>query len=300
MSDSATQLSLLVPADAHDPRPLLASVFGADFSALSITPSRADLAPTTTRLATARFSTWDADRQVDLMDWRVADHGDAGASRMAWAEAFQAIELKANVALDDSTFVIGLGGDHSVSWPIVSAVKQRHKRLGLVQLDVHHDVRSLDNGPSNGTPVRGMIESGLIAPEDIVQIGIHPLGNKRELFEYCNAQGIRRFSLADIEKRGIKAVSAVAREHLANCDALYLTVDIDVLDRSFAPGTVAALPGGISPAELVAAISHVVADPRTVAMDIVEFDPSRDVSDCTAYNVAHAVISALVALADRS
>jgi formiminoglutamase len=278
----------------------LASIFGADFSALSITPSHADLAPSTIRLAAARFSTWDAERRVDLTDWHVADHGDAGSSRMAWNEAFDAIRGLAAAALDGSPFVIGLGGDHSVSWPIISAVAEKHNRVGVIQLDVHHDVRPLDNGPSNGTPVRGLIESNFISPADIVQIGIHPLGNKRVLTEYCDAQGIRRFSLEDIRKRGMKSVAAAARENLAECDALYLTVDIDVLDRSFAPGTVAALPGGITPIELITAISHIVSDHRTVGMDIVEFDPSRDVSDCTAYNAAHALISALVALADRS
>jgi formiminoglutamase len=275
-------------------------MFGADFSALSITPAEGWRAPAVVRAALGRFSPWNAQAKVDLAAWHVADLGDAGAAQLAWDEAFGAITGLAGRALDAGAFVAALGGDHSVTWPLVRAAADRHERVGIVQLDVHHDVRSLDGGPSNGTPIRGLIEEGRIRGEDVVQIGIHPLANRRPLTEYCDEQGIHRVWLSDLARHGAYGAAADALQTLKRCDAIWLTVDIDVLDRAYAPGTVAALPGGITPTVLCQLVDAVCTDRRTIAVDVVEFDPSRDVSSITAYNVAHVLMTALTAVAQRS
>lgn len=299
MSAAYTPLPLVVGPDELDERTPFAALYGADFSALSITPSHGHLAPQTVRLALARFAPWDAQQRVDLLEHgAVVDLGDAQAARMTWDDAFAAIKSRAGAAALQP-FSVGLGGDHSVSWPIVAGIAEQRGRVGVVQLDVHHDVRPLDDGPSNGTPIRGLIESGVIAATDVVQVGIHPFANRRPLTEYCDAHGIRRYTLDDIAEHGPAAVIRSALADLDGVDAIHLTVDIDVLDRAFAPGTVAALPGGLTPQALVAAVRAAVADERTTSMDVVEFDPSRDVSDCTAYNVALTVMSALAARVRR-
>lgn len=293
--------SMLVPLAAArgDVRPRLASLFGADFSALSITPSRADRAPLVVRAALDRLAPWDAEAGVDLSGWHVADLDDVGARRMPWAEARAAIMRRTEEALEEAPFVVALGGDHSVTWPLVAAASRRFERLGIIQLDVHHDVRPLDDGPSNGTPIRGIVEDGLVQPGDIVQVGIHPFGNRRSLTEYCDSTGIRRTSLARLEQVGADAVADEALELLAGCDGIWLTVDIDVLDRAFAPGTVAALPGGITPPVLGRLVRRICSDPRVRAVDVVEFDPERDVSSITAWNVGLVVLHALSAVAQR-
>ncbi len=284
---------------ASDERPRLAAIYGADFSALSITPSRGDRAPSVVRSALPRFAPWNAATGTDLTAWHVVDMGDAGAHRLAWEAAFEAITATVVSASEAAEFTIGLGGDHSVTYPIGMALAGRCTRLGIIQLDVHHDVRPISATPSNGSPIRGLIEAGRVAPEDVVQIGIHPYANRRELTEYCDEYGIRRYSLTELRQMGASACIAAAREALAHCDHIHLTVDIDVLDRAFAPGTVAALPGGITPDELSALVDHACADPLVRSMDVVEFDPERDVSSITAYNVAHVVMIALHALARR-
>lgn len=307
----AVELPLLVPTatDAEDPRPILAELVGADYSGRALTPQRSDLAPNVVRAALPRFAPWDARDQTDIGGaWRVRDHGDAGARTAAtWDDAYEAIRAHAARAHVDGRFVVGLGGDHSVSWPLVVAARDAlHERLGpdarlgIVQLDVHHDVRSLEHGPSNGTPVRGLVESAVIDPADIVQIGIHPFANRRALTDYCDAVGIRRFSLDDVARDGADATARTALAALDHVDAIYLTVDIDVLDRSFAPGTGAALPGGLDPRALVQLVEPICDDARTLAMDVVEFDPERDVASCTAYNVAHVIVAALASLARRT
>lgn len=300
---SAGPAPLLVPAAQVKPdaAPPLAVLLGADFSALSITPSRADSAPGVVRVALPRFATWNADSGVDLIAaGGVHDLGDVGATRMAWDEAFTAIVARAGEAYALGHFAIALGGDHSVTWPLVTAFSSQAARVGIVQLDVHHDVRPLDAGPNNGTPIRGLIEQGQIRGEDVVQLGIHPFANRREHGAFCDEAGIRRVSLDQLAERGPAAVAAATLADLAACDAIYLTVDIDVLDRAYAPGTVAALPGGLSPAVLGSLVSQLAADPRVRAMDIVEFDPARDIASVTAYNVAQVLLVALSAVARRA
>ncbi|MBC7644540.1 MAG: agmatinase family protein [Thermoleophilia bacterium] len=301
MSDESPPLFVQAGRQAQsDSRPQLATLLGADFSARSITPSHGDQAPNVVRSALNRFATWDAHEHVDLAQWNVHDIGDSGAIRMTWDSAFEAIRHLADRAWDMGKFVVALGGDHSVSWPLIAAATGHAARTGIIQLDVHHDVRELDHGASNGTPIRGLIEQGLVRSSDIVQIGIHPFGNKRAYTDYCDSQGITRYSLSDVNELGPVSIATAAHQKLASCDRIYLTVDIDVLDRAFAPGTVAALPGGLTPRELMLLVTNICDDARVMAMDVVEFDPSRDVSDITAYNVALTVVTALSAVARRA
>ncbi len=291
-----------------DGRTILAELFGADYSARAITPQDSDQAPDVVRRALRRFQPYDARTGLDLAGWCVADHANAGAVRaQTWDDAFGRLHDLARAAYDSDRFVVGLGGDHSVSWPLVTAAadmtKRKHgekSRLGVVQLDVHHDVRPLDEGPSNGTPFRGLLEAGTIHPDDLVQVGIHPFANRRELAEYCDEQRIRRFDLAEVAELGGDETGRAAVRALSGTAAIYLSVDIDVLDRAFAPGTVAALPGALDPATLLQVVEAVCADPRVIGMDVVEFDPRRDIADVTAYAVANVVMAALSAVARRA
>lgn len=307
------QPELLVPHDAIDggmvdARRVVATLLGADYSARSITPQRADRAPGVVRAAMPRLARWDAASGRDLTDACIADLGDVGAVRCSsWDDAFTTIRDLARRAHRGGLPVIGLGGDHSVLWPLATAAREAlaervgpDARLGIVQLDVHHDVRDPDaTGPSNGTPVRGLVESATVQGCDVVQIGIHPFGNARELGEWCDERGVHRVLLHELRARGVAAVVAEALEQLGGCHGLYLTVDIDVLDRSFAPGTVAALPGGLAPAELASLVAGIWADPRMMAMDVVEFDPERDVAGITALNAAHVISTTMSALLAR-
>lgn len=300
----------ILPAShaAQDGRTILAELIGADYSARALTPQRSDRAPDVVRRALGRFAPFDSRTGLDLAEgWVVADHADAGAIHASsWDEGFDAIAAHADRALTTGRFVVALGGDHSVSWPLLHAadrvVREQHGpsgRLGVVQLDVHHDVRPLDDGPSNGTPFRGLLESGTIRPDDLVQVGIHPFANRRPLVEYCDRQRIRRFPLAEVAELGAEETGLAATRALPGTDAIWLSVDIDVLDRGHAPGTAAALPGGLDPATLVGIVEAVCRDPRVIGMDVVEFDPERDVADVTAYAVAHVVMAALAAIAHR-
>ena len=299
----------IVPAAAaeQDERPVIADLFGADYSTRSITPQRADRAPSVVRDALARLKPWDARDRRDLGAWCVADHGDARAiDEPTWEGAFTDIATRAMAALAGNRFTIALGGDHSVSWPVVASVVQhaRHTRpdvrVGVIQLDAHHDLRPLDGGPSNGTPFRGLLETGVLQADDLVQVGLGRFANAREVHEYAEAQFVRCIGVDEVRAEGAVAIAESALASLRGVDVVHLSVDIDVLDRAFAPGTVAALPGGLDPVSLEALVDRICADHRVQSMDVVEFDPERDVSNITALNVASTVCTAVASVARRS
>jgi formiminoglutamase len=292
---------------AQGGRPVIADLFGADYSARSITPQRSDRAPAVVREALGRLKPWDARDRRDLAQWCVADHGDARAiDEATWEGAFSDIASLAMSALAGGRFTIALGGDHSVSWPVVASVAQhaRHvrpeARVGVVQLDAHHDLRPLDRGPSNGTPFRGLLESGVLLADDLVQVGIGRFANARDVHEFAEAQFVRAIGVDEVRELGAVAVAESALASLRGVDVVHLSVDIDVLDRAFAPGTVAALPGGLDPASLMAIVDRICTDPRVQSMDVVEFDPERDVAGTTALNVASVVCSAVASVARRT
>ncbi|MCW2956446.1 MAG: hutG [Thermoleophilia bacterium] len=293
---------------AADGRPILAELFGADYSARAITPQRSDQAPAALRRSLERLRPWDARTRLDLAQWCIADHGDAGAiTASTWDDAFAAISARATRAMANGRFAIGLGGDHSVSWPIVTAAAQLARqrggadtRTGVVQLDIHHDLRSLDRGPSNGTPFRGLLHDGTIRADDLVQVGIHPFANAREVSEFAESQFIRSISLDELRALGPVEAARSALASLRDVDVVHLSVDIDVLDRAFAPGTVAALPGGLDPHRLGVVIETVCADARVGSMDVVEVDPQRDIADSTTLNAALAVFAAVASVARRT
>ncbi len=287
-----------LPADGT---PAVAVLLGAPYSALSLSGSDAFLAPDVVRHALRRFSTWHAGHGVELASGRILDFGDVDVHDLPWEHAFEFIRTRAAEAYGHGLLTIALGGDHSVSWPLISAFARQHERVGIVQLDAHHDVRDPSPTPSNGCPIRGLIESGVVQGRDVVQLGIHPLANARALGTWCDDHGIQRTSAEEVRRRGAGPIARQALRRLAGCDAIYLTVDIDVLDRAHAPGAPAAMPGGLHPAELQQLVEVVAAHPLTRAMDVVEFDPHRDVADITAYTCAQVVLGAIAsAMAART
>jgi formiminoglutamase len=256
------------------------ALFGADYSGSSITPSRACEAPAAVRQVLPRYKNLTLD-----------DRGDLGVAQHGWDEAFAAIS-KAS-AESDADFTIALGGDHSVTWPLVNGCARKHGgRVGIVQFDIHHDTRSLDAGPSNGTPIRGLIESGVVLGGDVYQIGIRESANDASTTEGARELGVQWQSTETARRRSGECAELVL-EWMAECDSIYLTVDIDVLDRSCAPGAPASLAGGLHSHDLAIAVATICRDPRVRAMDIVEFDPTRDVGQMTAHAVANVLWTAV-------
>jgi formiminoglutamase len=263
-------------------------VLGAPISAASISPSSADRTPAAFREALARFSTYDGDHGIDLAELLVRDLGDVegDAADGDVAAAHARIAAACADAAASGAVVVVVGGDNSLTLPAMRgcAGDALGDDWGLLTFDAHHDVRdaALYGGPRNGTPVRDLIALGLPGGR-IAQIGLHGFANAREHHDWAVAQGVQVRRAAQVRAGGItstldSALSALERNGVAR---LYVDVDLDVLDRSFAPACPASMPGGLRPVDLQEAAYMLGTDARVAALDLTEVDALADIAGMT-------------------
>ena len=241
-----------------------------------------------------------------LKEMNVVDFGDANCPPSSLEKSHEAIEKKVTEALEADAIPIVLGGDHSVTWPSATAVAKKYGygNVGMVHFDAHADTRESSYGDvliGHGSPMRRLIESGAIPGKNFVQIGLRgpwppPVDQK-----WMKDQGMRWHLMAEIEKKGFDEVLEMAiSEALDGPDKLYISVDVDVMDPAFAPGTGTPEPGGISSLELLRAIREIVLSKGMVAMDVVEVAPIYDQpGDITAQAAHRCIYEAISALAKK-
>lgn len=182
--------------------------------------------------------------------------------------AFTAIETAVADLLAQGQRVLALGGDHSVTYPIMRAYGQHYPKLTIVHLDAHADLYdSLDGSVlSHACPFARIMEAG--HAERLIQFGI------RTLNPHQRAQA-ERFGVEIIEMR-----SWDVQQPWSFTDPVYLSLDLDVLDPAFAPGVSHHEPGGCSTRDLLTFLNHL--DAPIVGADIVELNPVRDLVGITA------------------
>jgi formimidoylglutamase len=282
--------------DHPDPEIL---VVGVPSSRASLSPSRADLTPLELRRRLSRFSTYHSEWGIDFGSVTVRDQGNWPVSELDMHQIPRAIEQLAG-ELKPAPLTLFLGGDNAITRPLVNAQSKHSTRVGLVIFDAHHDVRTLDLGPSNGAPVRGLIEEDGLPGPNVAQIGIHSFANSAGYRAYCEEQGVTVLTVADIEQRGIGSVVEDALTVLTvKCDVIYVDVDVDVLDRAHAPACPGARPGGMSIRDLAEGVRRCARHPKVTAMDFVEVDAEADRDGLTLDGMAHLLLSAVAGYAER-
>ena len=274
-------------------------VVGVPSSRSSLTPSRADLAPLEVRGQVDRFSTFHGELDVDFSTVAVRDVGNWPVSEIDPVPLIgEVMRLAGDLPTAELTLYIG--GDNAITRPLAAAETDDLRKLGLITFDAHHDARSLEYGPSNGNPIRGLIEEHGLPGRNVVQIGIHSFSNSDAYHSYCDDAGITTVTVEQVEKIGMRAAVDVAVSQLATtCDSIYVDVDLDVLDRSFAPACPGARPGGLTVRQLSAGVLRAAAHHSVRAMDFVEVDPTLDVNDMTLDVMAHLLLSAVTGFATR-
>lgn len=279
-----------------------AVVLGVPTWRTSLSPTGAGATPAAIRDALLRYSTTlMGPPAVDLNEvLRVADAGDVHEPDGDEGEA----SVIARVRDLDPAFVIALGGDNSLTYPVALGARA----TGLITFDAHFDLR---DGVSNGTPVRRLVEdvpalstvdTARIDPTRIVQIGIADFANSVAYARRAADWGIRVITLDELRRRGIDDVVAEAVEVAgAGSDArIHLDIDVDVCDRSVAPGCPASVPGGLQAWEVRALTRAVAADRRVVSADLAEVDATADADDARTVRLAAlCVLELLAGLAAR-
>jgi agmatinase len=238
-----------------------------------------------------------------LRHLRVFDYGDAAVVPSDTARSHEAVRFKVEEVARLGAVPIILGGDHSITLPSATAVADvvGRGKVGIVHFDAHADTADEEWGNllGHGTPMRRLIESGAVPGRNFVQVGLRGYWPPPDVIDWMHAQGMRWHLMSEIESKGFDNVIARAiEEALDGPEAIYLSVDVDVLDPAFAPGTGTPEPGGLTSRELLRAVRRIVAEVRLVGLDVVEVAPAYDGPGAITAEVAHRVVlEALSALA---
>jgi agmatinase len=218
---------------------------------------------------------------------RMVDFGDAPVLPADAARSHAAIEATVGQVLAAGAIPIVLGGDHSIAEPDIRACATKHGPVGLVHFDTHTDTGTEVFGVevSHGTPMYRLVEEGSIDPRRYVQIGLRGYWPGTTEFGWQKEKGITSFFAHDVRDQGIQEIVRQALE-IVGSGPCFLSIDVDVLDPGFAPGTGTPEPGGLTSTELLWAARTVAAGIELVGADVVEVIPTA---------VGSADVTALVA-----
>jgi len=232
---------------------------------------------------------------------RVIDFGDAPVVPADPVGSHAAIERTVGQVVAAGAIPIVLGGDHSITEPDVKAVAGVHGQVALVHFDTHTDTGDEVFGVevSHGTPMYRLVRDGYVDASRYVQIGLRGYWPGEKEFDWQAEHGITSFFMHDVRDRGIRAI---VEETIAIVGDMptFLTVDVDVLDPAFAPGTGTPEPGGMTSADLLWACRELASRLQIVGMDVVEVIPTGvGSSDITALVAERIVREALTGIAVR-
>ena len=228
----------------------------------------------------------------------IVDFGDAAVVPADGERTHAAIEDLVGQAVDAGALPVILGGDHSISEPDVRAVARRAGPVGLVHFDTHTDtgVEVFGVELSHGTPFYRLVEQGHVDPRRYVQIGLRGYWPGEKEFAWQAERGITSFFMHDV--RDLRDREVVARTlEIAGPGPAFLTVDVDVLDPAFAPGTGTPEPGGMTTVDLLWAARTLAAGLELAGADVVEVIPtgvgSADVTALAAERIVREILTGL-------
>jgi agmatinase len=212
-----------------------------------------------------------------------------------------AIEATVGQVLAAGVMPVVLGGDHSVSEPAIRACAGVHGPVGVVHFDTHTDTGAEVFGVerSHGTFMRRLVDAGHVEGARYAQIGLRGYWPGEEEFGWQAEHGITSLFMHDVRELGIREVAARAIAAVGQ-GPVYLTVDVDVLDPAFIPGTGTPEPGGMTASDLLLAVRTVAAELELVGADVVEVIPSAvGTNDYSALVADRIVREALTGIALR-
>jgi agmatinase len=197
-----------------------------------------------------------------------------------------------------------LGGDHTITFPDATGVARQTGwgRVSLLHFDAHADTGDTQWGSlyGHGTPMRRLIESGAVRGDRFLQIGLRGYWPGPETLAWMAGQRMRSFEMTEVVGRGLDEcldeAFAIATD---DCDAVFLSVDVDVVDPGMAPGTGTPEPGGLTSRQLLDAVRRIAMELPLAGIDVVEVAPPYDHAEVTAYLANRVVLEALSGIAWR-
>jgi agmatinase len=229
---------------------------------------------------------------------RVIDFGDAPVVPADPVGSHTAIEALVREVAEAGAIPIVLGGDHSIAEADIRAVASVHGPVGLVHFDTHTDTGTEVFGVerSHGTPMYRLVEQGHVDARRYVQIGLRGYWPGPKELGWQAERGIASFYMHDVRELGIRAVLERTLERVG-AGPVFVSIDVDVLDPAFAPGTGTPEPGGMTSMDLLWACRTVAARAQVVGADVVEVIPtavgSADVTALVAERVVRELLTGI-------
>ncbi len=220
--------------------------------------------------------------RVDALEELViCDYGDAAVDPESNHRSMEPIRAVVREIGETGALPFVVGGDHSLMYPDVAALADVYGkgRIGVIHFDAHYDAGSMGLGHhlTHGTPVRRLIEQGHVRGENFSQVGLRGYVPGDEDLAWMRDHGLRYHFMAEVEKHGWDHVMARALAEAAEgTEYLYVSLDIDVLDPAYAPGTGTPEPNGLTPRELFPLLRRLGAETRLVGIELVEVNPLVD------------------------
>jgi agmatinase len=233
-----------------------------------------------------------------LAELGVVDYGDAPVMPADPLRSLAAIERTVGEVVAAGAVPIVLGGDHSIAEPDIRACAQPHGSVGLVHFDTHTDTGTevFDVEISHGTPMYRLVEQGHVDPKRYAQIGLRGYWPGEPEFAWQAEHGITSLFMHDVRDLGIREVVDRAAA-VAGDGPTFLSVDIDVLDPAFAPGTGTPEPGGMTSADLLWACRELAGRLRIVGAEVVEVIPTgvgpADITALVAERIVREIVTGL-------
>lgn len=276
-----------------------AAVYGIPFDSSVIYRSGANMGPKALRDASVQFLSYHFEYDLDVLEtYRLVDCGDAKVVPSNAKKTLDSASRDILEILNAGTMPVILGGDHAITIAGTKALSDYSSgQIGLILLDTHMDTAMEVGGEelNHCCPITRTLEFKNYSPKSIAIVGPSGILNPKEEKEYVEDHEITMYTLQDMIDRGIEKIAKKAAEVAhTGTESVYLTVDIDVLDAAYAPGTGVPTPSGMTSRELLKAIK-IIASKGIDALDLVEVAPAYDLSGRTASIGCRILLDALAA-----
>jgi agmatinase len=269
------------------------AILGVPFDGGTTYRPGARFGPRNIRVQSAMIRPWNPVLEVNpFRKWRIADLGDLSINPLSIEDTYGRITAQLSEVLRAKAHPVSVGGDHSILLPILRAIHHHHGPVGLLQLDAHGDTWGgyFGSPHSHGTPVKYAVEEGLIAKGCAMQVGLRGQVYSDGDFEFARKHRIQIITAEEFHRHGVGPVQRLAKK-LRNIP-VYLTLDIDVVDPAFAPGTGTPQVGGLSSAQILDLVRS-FRGMNLVGCDLVEVSPPYDNGEITSLLAANLLFELL-------
>lgn len=248
------------------------------------------------RVQSAIIRPWNPVLHINpFSEHRTADFGDLPVNPLSIEDTFRRIEQGITPLLDAGARCVCVGGDHSISLPILRAVAKKYGPVSLIQLDAHNDLWDEYFGSkySHGTPFRRAFEEGLLKDGGVLQVGLRGQVYGEGDFDFARARKVRMITAEEFYKKGMAIVQSQLRAFRGK--PAYVTLDIDVVDPAFAPGTGTPQVGGLTSVQILELV-RALRGLSIIGCDLVEVSPPFDTGEITSLLAANLLFELLCVL----